>query len=105
MADDSHRSALLRTERPVYSFLYLCSLFLLAADISEIESYRSYSPEEDRGAAHSDISSHSSNEKLREKPRYREMPPRPPPFVPEMLSISDHCWRSGEDQTVKGYLR
>uniref|UniRef100_A0A3B3SH92 Tight junction protein 2a (zona occludens 2) n=1 Tax=Paramormyrops kingsleyae TaxID=1676925 RepID=A0A3B3SH92_9TELE len=44
-------------------------------DISEIESYRSYSPQEERGAAHSDISSHSSNEKLREKPRYREMPP------------------------------
>ncbi|XP_048875117.1 tight junction protein ZO-2-like isoform X2 [Brienomyrus brachyistius] len=42
-------------------------------DISEIESYRSYSPQEERGAAHSDISSHSSNEKLREKPR--EDPP------------------------------
>ncbi|XP_056874564.1 tight junction protein ZO-2a isoform X3 [Takifugu flavidus] len=38
-------------------------------DISEIESYRSYSPQEDRRDHHSDLSSHSSNEKLREKPR------------------------------------
>uniref|UniRef100_H3CDB5 Tight junction protein 2a (zona occludens 2) n=1 Tax=Tetraodon nigroviridis TaxID=99883 RepID=H3CDB5_TETNG len=37
-------------------------------DISEIGSYRSYSPQEDRRAHHSDLSSHSSNEKLREKP-------------------------------------
>uniref|UniRef100_A0A674NE94 Tight junction protein 2a (zona occludens 2) n=1 Tax=Takifugu rubripes TaxID=31033 RepID=A0A674NE94_TAKRU len=36
-------------------------------DISEIESYRSYSPQEDRRDHHSDLSSHSSNEKLREK--------------------------------------
>uniref|UniRef100_A0A674MJF7 Tight junction protein 2a (zona occludens 2) n=1 Tax=Takifugu rubripes TaxID=31033 RepID=A0A674MJF7_TAKRU len=32
-------------------------------DISEIESYRSYSPQEDRRDHHSDLSSHSSNEK------------------------------------------
>ncbi|XP_036385038.1 tight junction protein ZO-2a isoform X2 [Megalops cyprinoides] len=38
-------------------------------DISEIESYRSYSPEEDRQSHHSDLSSHSSNERLRDKPR------------------------------------
>ncbi|MFT7813546.1 tight junction protein ZO-2 isoform X2 [Arapaima gigas] len=38
-------------------------------DISEIESYRSYSPQEDRRSHHSDLSSHSSNERLREKPR------------------------------------
>ncbi|XP_056146349.1 tight junction protein ZO-2a isoform X2 [Lampris incognitus] len=38
-------------------------------DISEIESYRSYSPQDDRRAHHSDLSSHSSNERLREKPR------------------------------------
>ncbi|KAJ4926154.1 hypothetical protein JOQ06_008337 [Pogonophryne albipinna] len=43
-------------------------------DISEIESYRSYSPQEDRRGHHSDLSSHSSNEKLREKPR--EDPPK-----------------------------
>uniref|UniRef100_A0A9J7ZY12 Tight junction protein 2a (zona occludens 2) n=1 Tax=Cyprinus carpio carpio TaxID=630221 RepID=A0A9J7ZY12_CYPCA len=33
-------------------------------DISEIESYRSYSPQEDRRSHHSDLSSHSSNERL-----------------------------------------
>uniref|UniRef100_A0A8C9V3T3 Tight junction protein ZO-2-like n=1 Tax=Scleropages formosus TaxID=113540 RepID=A0A8C9V3T3_SCLFO len=38
-------------------------------DISEIESYRSYSPQEDRQSHHSDLSSHSSNERLREKHR------------------------------------
>uniref|UniRef100_A0A8C2WUW5 Tight junction protein 2a (zona occludens 2) n=1 Tax=Cyclopterus lumpus TaxID=8103 RepID=A0A8C2WUW5_CYCLU len=37
-------------------------------DISEIESYRSYSPQDDRRGHHSDLSSHSSNERLREKP-------------------------------------
>uniref|UniRef100_A0AAY4DY35 Tight junction protein 2a (zona occludens 2) n=1 Tax=Denticeps clupeoides TaxID=299321 RepID=A0AAY4DY35_9TELE len=39
-------------------------------DISEIESYRSYSPQDDRRGHQSDLSSHSSNERLREKPRY-----------------------------------
>ncbi|XP_069369226.1 tight junction protein ZO-2a isoform X3 [Paralichthys olivaceus] len=43
-------------------------------DISEIESYRSYSPQDDRRGHHSDLSSHSSNERLREKPS-REDPP------------------------------
>ncbi|XP_068191809.1 tight junction protein ZO-2a isoform X3 [Antennarius striatus] len=38
-------------------------------DISEIESYRSYSPQDDRRGPHSDLSSHSSNERLRDKPR------------------------------------
>ncbi|XP_038143539.1 tight junction protein ZO-2a isoform X5 [Cyprinodon tularosa] len=38
-------------------------------DISEIESYRSYSPQDDRRGHHSDLSSHSSNERLRDKPR------------------------------------
>ncbi|XP_040914634.1 tight junction protein ZO-2a isoform X2 [Toxotes jaculatrix] len=42
-------------------------------DISEIESYRSYSPQDDRRGHHSDLSSHSSNERLKEKPR--EDPP------------------------------
>ncbi|XP_018540815.1 tight junction protein ZO-2a isoform X1 [Lates calcarifer] len=42
-------------------------------DISEIESYRSYSPQDDRRGQPSDLSSHSSNERLREKPR--EEPP------------------------------
>ncbi|XP_048847783.1 tight junction protein ZO-2-like isoform X5 [Brienomyrus brachyistius] len=37
-------------------------------DISEIESYRSYSPQDDRRSRHSDLSSHSSNERIREKP-------------------------------------
>ncbi|XP_029300422.1 tight junction protein ZO-2a isoform X2 [Cottoperca gobio] len=44
-------------------------------DISEIESYRSYSPQDDRRGHHSDLSSHSSNERLREKPS-REDPPK-----------------------------
>ncbi|XP_075885423.1 tight junction protein ZO-2a isoform X2 [Nelusetta ayraudi] len=38
-------------------------------DISEIESYRSYSPQDDRRVHQSDLSSHSSTERLREKPR------------------------------------
>ncbi|KTG31740.1 hypothetical protein cypCar_00038896 [Cyprinus carpio] len=42
-------------------------------DISEIESYRSYSPQEDRRSHHSDLSSHSSNERLQDKSR--EEPP------------------------------
>uniref|UniRef100_A0A8C5N812 Tight junction protein ZO-2-like n=1 Tax=Gouania willdenowi TaxID=441366 RepID=A0A8C5N812_GOUWI len=42
-------------------------------DISEIESYRSYSPQDDRRGHPSDLSSHSSNERLRDKPR--EDPP------------------------------
>lgn len=56
-------------------------------DISEIESYRSYSPQEDRRSHHSDLSSHSSNERLQDK--NREEPPKrlakmgamPTPFV------------------------
>uniref|UniRef100_A0A1A8F3B9 Tight junction protein 2a (Zona occludens 2) n=2 Tax=Nothobranchius korthausae TaxID=1143690 RepID=A0A1A8F3B9_9TELE len=44
-------------------------------DISEIESYRSYSPQDDRRGHHSDLSSHSSNERLRDKPSIREDPP------------------------------
>uniref|UniRef100_A0A3P9LUU2 Tight junction protein 2a (zona occludens 2) n=1 Tax=Oryzias latipes TaxID=8090 RepID=A0A3P9LUU2_ORYLA len=42
-------------------------------DISEIESNRSYSPQDDRRGHPSDLSSHSSNERLRDKPR--EDPP------------------------------
>ncbi|XP_073685134.1 tight junction protein ZO-2a isoform X2 [Garra rufa] len=38
-------------------------------DISEIESYRSYSPQEERRGHHSDLSSHSSNERLQDKNR------------------------------------
>ncbi|XP_060765117.1 tight junction protein ZO-2a isoform X2 [Neoarius graeffei] len=38
-------------------------------DLSEIESYRSYSPQDDRRGPPSDISSHSSNERLRERSR------------------------------------
>ncbi|XP_028272907.1 tight junction protein ZO-2a isoform X2 [Parambassis ranga] len=57
-------------------------------DISEIESYRSYSPQDDRRGHHSDLSSHSSNERLRDKTR--EDPPNrlakmgamPTPFRP-----------------------
>uniref|UniRef100_A0A8C1LNI2 Tight junction protein 2a (zona occludens 2) n=1 Tax=Cyprinus carpio TaxID=7962 RepID=A0A8C1LNI2_CYPCA len=42
-------------------------------DISEIESYRSYSPQEDRRSHHSDLSSHSSNERLHDKSRIRRI--------------------------------
>ncbi|XP_061887574.1 tight junction protein ZO-2a isoform X3 [Entelurus aequoreus] len=45
-------------------------------DISEIESYRSYSPQDERQGHHSDLSSHSSNERLREKPSREEPPNR-----------------------------
>ncbi|XP_059214112.1 tight junction protein ZO-2a isoform X2 [Centropristis striata] len=45
-------------------------------DISEIESYRSYSPQDDRRTHHSDLSSHSSNERLRDKPPREEPPSR-----------------------------
>ncbi|XP_051972896.1 tight junction protein ZO-2a [Xyrauchen texanus] len=38
-------------------------------DISEIESYRSYSPQDERRSHHSDLSSHSSNERLQDKNR------------------------------------
>ncbi|XP_036450401.1 tight junction protein ZO-2a isoform X2 [Colossoma macropomum] len=73
-------------------------------DISEIESYRSYSPQDDRRGHHSDLSSHSSNERLREKPRdeppnrlakmgamptpFRAAPedlPPPPPEEPDVV--------------------
>ncbi|CAJ1070852.1 tight junction protein ZO-2 isoform X3 [Xyrichtys novacula] len=64
-------------------------------DISEIESYRSYSPQDDRRGHHSDLSSHSSNERLREKPR--EDPPNrlakmgamPTPFRPPDRAAED----------------
>ncbi|XP_049459925.1 tight junction protein ZO-2a isoform X1 [Epinephelus fuscoguttatus] len=64
-------------------------------DISEIESYRSYSPQDDRRGHHSDLSSHSSNERLREKPR--EDPPNrlakmgamPTPFRPPDRTVED----------------
>ncbi|NWW34807.1 ZO2 protein, partial [Panurus biarmicus] len=42
-------------------------------DISEIESNRSFSPQDDR-LHHSDLDSHSSNEKLKEKPNAKEDP-------------------------------
>uniref|UniRef100_A0A673GHS1 Tight junction protein ZO-2-like n=1 Tax=Sinocyclocheilus rhinocerous TaxID=307959 RepID=A0A673GHS1_9TELE len=53
-------------------------------DISEIESYRSYSPQEDRRSHHSDLSSHSSNERLQDKNappnRLAKMGAMPTPF-------------------------
>lgn len=53
----------------VFFLVFFCLFFFYFTDISEIESYRSYSPQEDRQGHHSDLSSHSSNERLREKPR------------------------------------
>ncbi|NWR24873.1 ZO2 protein, partial [Emberiza fucata] len=47
--------------------------FHLFTDISEIESNRSFSPQDDR-SHHSDLDSHSSNEKLKEKPNAKEDP-------------------------------
>ncbi|KAM9734878.1 tight junction protein ZO-2a isoform 2-T2 [Menidia menidia] len=70
-------------------------------DISEIESYRSYSPQDDRRGHHSDLSSHSSNERIREKPR--EDPPSrltkmgamPTPFrVPDRAEESPQADRN-----------
>ena len=49
--------------------LCVCVCVCVCPDISEIESYRSYSPQDDRRGHQSDLSSHSSNEKLRERPR------------------------------------
>ncbi|XP_060136026.1 tight junction protein ZO-2 isoform X1 [Zootoca vivipara] len=43
-------------------------------DISEIESNRSCSPQDDRRLHHSDLDSHSSNEKLKEKQSAKEDP-------------------------------
>ncbi|XP_010190799.1 PREDICTED: tight junction protein ZO-2-like, partial [Mesitornis unicolor] len=42
-------------------------------DVSEIESNRSFSPQDDR-LHHSDLESHSSNEKLKEKPNAKDDP-------------------------------
>lgn len=42
-------------------------LFFLLSDLSEMESYHSYSPPEERRSRQSDLSSHSSNE--RDNPR------------------------------------
>ncbi|KAL0979015.1 hypothetical protein UPYG_G00179340 [Umbra pygmaea] len=57
-------------------------------DISEIESYRSYSPQEDRRSRQSDISSHSSNDRdqpriltnLEDSPRVTKMSAMASPF-------------------------
>ncbi|CAL8320901.1 unnamed protein product [Lota lota] len=64
-------------------------------DISEIESYHSYSPQEDRRAHHSDLSSHSSNERLRDKPsedppsRLAKMGAMPTPFRAPDRAVED----------------
>ncbi|KAG7240847.1 hypothetical protein INR49_023421 [Caranx melampygus] len=64
-------------------------------DISEIESYRSYSPQDDRRGHHSDLSSHSSNERLRDKPRdeppnrLAKMGAMPTPFRPPDRTVED----------------
>ncbi|XP_074546429.1 tight junction protein ZO-2a isoform X6 [Halichoeres trimaculatus] len=64
-------------------------------DISEIESYRSYSPQDDRRGHHSDLSSHSSNERLRDKPRddppnrMAKMGALPTPFRPPERAAED----------------
>lgn len=44
-------------------------------DISDIESNHSRSPPQDRKSQHSDLSSHSSTEKLKEKPSVKTEPP------------------------------
>lgn len=49
--------------------IWLSHLRLLS-DVSEMESYRSYSPQDDQRSRQSDISSHSSNELPRESTRY-----------------------------------
>uniref|UniRef100_A0A671SLF7 Tight junction protein ZO-2-like n=1 Tax=Sinocyclocheilus anshuiensis TaxID=1608454 RepID=A0A671SLF7_9TELE len=57
-------------------------------DISEIESYRSYSPQEDRRSHHSDLSSHSSNERLQDKNSV-PVKAKPLPNVPLRPSLED----------------
>uniref|UniRef100_A0A3B4AX84 Tight junction protein 2a (zona occludens 2) n=1 Tax=Periophthalmus magnuspinnatus TaxID=409849 RepID=A0A3B4AX84_9GOBI len=49
-------------------------------DISEIESYRSYSPQDDRRGQHSDLSSHSSNEREEPVNRLAKMGAMATPF-------------------------
>uniref|UniRef100_A0A673GGN3 Tight junction protein ZO-2-like n=1 Tax=Sinocyclocheilus rhinocerous TaxID=307959 RepID=A0A673GGN3_9TELE len=65
-------------------------------NISEIESYRSYSPQEDRRSHHSDLSSHSSNERLQDKtpvvnaaPKSVPVKAKPLPNVPLRPSLED----------------
>ncbi|XP_056444096.1 tight junction protein ZO-2a isoform X1 [Gadus chalcogrammus] len=64
-------------------------------DISEIESYHSYSPQDDRPTHHSDLSSHSSNERLRDKTsedppsRLAKMGAMPTPFRAPDRSAED----------------
>uniref|UniRef100_A0A3B3Y289 Tight junction protein 2a (zona occludens 2) n=1 Tax=Poecilia mexicana TaxID=48701 RepID=A0A3B3Y289_9TELE len=70
-------------------------------DISEIESYRSYSPQE-RGHP-SDLSSHSSNERLRDKPRYAVMQPNAARFAikGEFVCFSElDCFRDKRPNTI-----
>ncbi len=45
-----------------------CRLLFLS-DISEMESYHSYSPQDDQRSRQSDLSSHSSNDVARESTR------------------------------------
>ncbi|KAG7481224.1 hypothetical protein MATL_G00064340 [Megalops atlanticus] len=61
-------------------------------DISEIESYRSYSPQEDPRSHPSDLSSHSSNE-IREKPR------DDPPSVLAKMAAMPIPFRAPEDHS------
>lgn len=61
------------TERSVGSSLvadFVLSSLSLLPDLSEIESYHSYSPQDDQRSRQSDLSSHSSNEIARENTRY-----------------------------------
>lgn len=48
---------------------HIPSIYVTSTDISEIESNRSCSPPEDKRLHHSDLESHSSNEKLKENQR------------------------------------
>lgn len=50
------------------SFASHCRLLFLS-DISEMESYHSYSPQDDQRSRQSDLSSHSSNDAARENAR------------------------------------
>ncbi|KAJ8285198.1 hypothetical protein GJAV_G00023420 [Gymnothorax javanicus] len=61
-------------------------------DISEIESYHSYSPAEDRRSHHSDLSSHSSTERIRNKPR-----DEPAGGMAKMASVAP-TFRAADDQ-------
>lgn len=71
--------------------VWLARLRLLL-DISEMESYRSYSPQDDQRSRQSDISSHSSNELPRESARYAHYPKPRAHNIPIFQTYQQNKW-------------